>query len=105
MMHSCIWCIAVYGALLYMVHSCIWCIAVYGAETRTFRAVEQKHMESFEIWCLRRMEMISWTDHMRSEEILLRIREQRNILHEISKRKAIWIGHILRTKLPSTTGY
>jgi hypothetical protein len=27
----------------------------------------------------------------------LRVKEQRNILHEISKRKANWIGHILRT--------
>jgi hypothetical protein len=26
----------------------------------------------------------------------LRVKEQRNILHEISKRKANWIGHILR---------
>ena len=25
----------------------------------------------------------------------LRVKEQRNILHEISKQKAIWIGHIL----------
>ena len=33
---------------------------------------------------------------MRNEEILLRVKEQRNILHEISKRKANWIGHILR---------
>jgi len=28
--------------------------------------------------------------------VLLRVNEQRNILHEISKRKANWIGHILR---------
>ena len=40
--------------------------------------------------------MISWTDHVRNEEMLLRIKEQRIILHEISKRKANWIGHILR---------
>ena len=33
---------------------------------------------------------------MRNEELLLRVKEQRNILHEISKRKANWIGHILR---------
>jgi hypothetical protein len=26
----------------------------------------------------------------------LRVKDQRNILHEISKRKANWIGHILR---------
>ena len=42
------------------------------------------------------MEKISWTDHVRNEEILLRVKEQRNILREISKRKANWIGHILR---------
>jgi hypothetical protein len=33
---------------------------------------------------------------MRNEEVLLRFKEQRNILHEIRKWKAIWIGHILR---------
>jgi len=42
------------------------------------------------------MEKISWTDHVRNEEVLLRVKEQRDILHEISKRKANWIGHILR---------
>jgi len=71
-------------------------IALYGAETWTLRAVDQKHLESFEMWCWRRMEKISWTDHVRNEEVLLRVKEQRNILCEISKRKAKWIGHILR---------
>ena len=42
------------------------------------------------------MEKISWTDHVRNEEVLLRVNEQRNILHEIRKRKANSIGHILR---------
>ena len=34
--------------------------------------------------------------HVRNEEVLLRLKEQRNILHEIRKRKANWIGYILR---------
>ena len=33
---------------------------------------------------------------MRNEKVLLRVKEKRNILHEISKRKVNWIGHILR---------
>ena len=33
---------------------------------------------------------------MTNEEILLRVKEQRNILHKICKLKANWIGHILR---------
>ena len=32
---------------------------------------------------------------MRNQEVLLTVKEHRNILHEISKRKANWIGHIL----------
>ena len=35
------------------------------------------------------------TGHVRNEEVLLRVKEQRNVLHEIRKRKANWIGHIL----------
>jgi hypothetical protein len=42
------------------------------------------------------MEKISWTDHVRNEEVLLRVKEQRNILHGISKHKANWIGNILQ---------
>jgi len=41
-------------------------------------------------------EKISWTDHVRNEEVLLRVNAQNNILHEIRKRKANWIGYILR---------
>jgi hypothetical protein len=42
--------------------------ALYGAETWTLRAVDQKHLESFEIQCWRRMEIV-WTDHLRNEEV------------------------------------
>jgi hypothetical protein len=33
---------------------------------------------------------------MRNEEVLFRVNEQRNVLHEIRKGRANWIGHILR---------
>ena len=71
-------------------------MALYGVETWTLRAADQKYLESFEMWCWRRMEKISWTDHVRNAHVLLTVNEQRNILHEIRKRKANCIGHILR---------
>jgi hypothetical protein len=74
----------------------VWSIALYGAETWTLRAVDQKHLESFEMWCWRRMEKISWTGHVRNEDVLPRVKKQRNILHKIRRRKANWIDHILR---------
>ena len=74
----------------------VWSMALYGAEAWTLWATDQKRLESFEMWCWRRMEKISWTDHVRNEEVLLRVNEQRDILHEIRKQKANWIGHIFR---------
>jgi hypothetical protein len=62
----------------------------------TVLAVDQKHLEIFQMWCWRRTEKISWTDHVRSEEASLTVKEQRNILHEIIKWKVNLIGHILR---------
>jgi hypothetical protein len=71
-------------------------MALYGAETWTLRKVDQKYLESFETWCWRRMEKISWTERVRNEDVLHRVKEERNILHTIKRRKTNWIGHILR---------
>jgi hypothetical protein len=44
-------------------------IALYGAGIWTLRKVDQKFLESFEMWCCRRMEKVSWTDRVRNEEV------------------------------------
>jgi hypothetical protein len=50
------------------------------------------------MWCWRRMEKIGWTDRVRNEEVLHRDKEERNILHTTTGRKANWIGHICLLK-------
>jgi len=47
------------------------------------------------MWCWRRVEKTSWTDRVRSKEISRKIKEERNIVHTVHRRKANWIGHIL----------
>jgi hypothetical protein len=42
------------------------------------------------------MEKIIWTDRVRNEEVLQGAKEERKILHTVKRRKANWIGHILR---------
>jgi hypothetical protein len=41
------------------------------------------------------MEKISWTDRATNEEVLYKVKEERNILHTIKRSKANWSGHIL----------
>jgi hypothetical protein len=42
------------------------------------------------------MEKISWTDLAKNGDVLHTVKEERNIVHTIKRRKANWIGHILR---------
>jgi hypothetical protein len=71
-------------------------MALYGAEKWTLRKVDQKCLGSFEMWCWRRMEKISWTDRVGNEEVLHGVKVERNNLSTIKRRKSNWIGHMLR---------
>ena len=42
----------------------VWRIALFGSETWTLRKLEQKYLESFEIWCWKRMEKIKWSERV-----------------------------------------
>jgi hypothetical protein len=46
------------------------------------------------MWCWRRIK-ISWTNHVRNEEVLHTIKEELNILDTIKRRNTNWIGHNL----------
>jgi len=70
-------------------------IALFGAESWTLRKVGWKYLESFEMWCWEGMGEISWTDHVRNE-VLQRVKEERNALQTIKRRKANLNDHILR---------
>jgi len=48
------------------------------------------------MWCWGRGEKVSRTYRLRSKEVLLRVKEERNILHTVIGGKAKWTGHILR---------
>jgi len=73
------------GKMLHLEHGFAWCWNLDASGSRS--EIPGK------FW--RRMEKISWTDHVRNE-VLLSVNEQRNILYGIRKWKANWIGRILR---------
>ena len=70
---------------------------MYGAETWTLRKVDQKYLESSEMWRWGGM-VISWTDRVRHEEVLHTVKDGLNIVHTVKRRKDNWISHILRRK-------
>jgi hypothetical protein len=76
-----------------LVRCYVWNIALYGSENWALGKLERKYLESFEMWCFRRLEKIKWSEKVIDEEVLERIGEKRiNIMHT----KANWIGQILK---------
>jgi hypothetical protein len=55
------------------------------------RMEDIKRLEASEKWIWRRMERISWTEHIMNEEVLQMVGEERAIITTISKRQWNWI--------------
>jgi len=67
-----------------MVKVYIWSTALCDAENWTLQEVDLKYLESIEMCCWR-TNGISWTDHVRNEEVWYRVTKERSILHEIKE--------------------
>jgi len=56
----------------------------------------QKYLDTFETWCWMKLEKITWTDRVKNEAVLREVKVENNVLHIVKRRKANWLGHILR---------
>jgi hypothetical protein len=72
-------------------------MALYGAETWTHREVDQNTWK-VEMWCWRKIEKISWIDHVRNEDVLQRQGGEECPAYSKKRRKANWICYIFRMK-------
>src|SRR6218665_74346 len=78
-----------------MVKTLIWSVTLYCVETWTLRREDITRLEALEMWIGRRMEKISWTEHMSNEGLKL-VEEERSLLMTIRTRQWNWMGHIMR---------
>jgi hypothetical protein len=65
----------------------------YDLKLGLFEKVNQKCLESLEMWCRKGSMKTSWNDRAKNK-VLQSVKENENILHTIKQRKANWIGHI-----------
>ena len=71
---------------------------VSGCETWSISAAMQKRLEATEMWFLRRMLKIPWTERISNERVLTIANVKRKLLQTIKKRKMSFLGHVMRRK-------
>lgn len=71
-------------------------ILMYGCESWTITNAMEKRINAAEMWFLRRMLCISYTDRITNEEVLQRTKTKRTLLKKIRKQQSKFFGHIMR---------
>ena len=74
----------------------IWSTLLYGAETWTLCKETERRIDAFEMWCLRRMQRISWVVRSSNKEVLQRANRDRELMKAAMKRKLVYAGHLIR---------
>ena len=74
----------------------IWSTLLYGVETWTLCKETERKLESFEMWCFRRMLRISWVMKISNKEVLNRASKERDLMKTVQKRKLVYVGHVMR---------
>ena len=83
--------------LRYRILTCyITPILLYGSENRTLNKTDIRKIKAAEMWFLRRMEKLKWTEKITNEEVLNKIIKNSNIMSDISQRQISFFGHMMR---------
>ena len=75
----------------------IWSILLHGCECLTLTKDLEKRLEAAEMWYIRRIMRISWTEKKSNEEVMEMAGYKRSLLKTIRKRQLQYFGHINRT--------
>ena len=74
----------------------IWSILMYGCECWTLTKDLERRLEAAEMWYLRRIMRISWTEKKSNEEVMEMAGYKRSLLKTIRERQLNFFGHINR---------
>ena len=80
-----------------LLNTLVFSIANFGSECWVLKNSERKRINSFELWCYRRLLRISWTEKKTKDEVLQKIRCNRRLLDTLNTRKLTFLGHVLRS--------
>ena len=79
-----------------LLHSLVFPIALYGCEAWTLKKSDQQKINSFELWCYRRILQVSWTERRSNASILDEILPKERLLVTMRRRKLKYFGHLAR---------
>ena len=82
---------------VHLVKVTIFLVVMYSCESRTVKKAECKRIDTFELWCWRRLLRASWTERRSNQSVLKEINPKYSIEGMMLKLKLQYFGHLIRT--------
>ena len=79
-----------------IVRAMIFPVVVYGCESRTIKKAEHWRIDSFELWCWRRLLRVPWTARRSNQSILKEISPDYSLEGLMLKLRVQYFGHLMQ---------
>ena len=87
-----------------LVKGMVFPVVTYGCESWTVKKAEHQRIDTFELWCWRRLLRVPWTARRSKQSILKEISPEYLLEGLMLKLKLQYFGHLKRLMLGKTEG-
>ena len=81
---------------VHLVKAVVFPVVMYGCESWTIKKAEHRRIDTFELWCWRRLLRIPWTARRSNQSILKEIHPEYSLKGLMLKLKLQYFGHLMR---------
>ena len=79
-----------------LVKAMVFPVVMYGCESWTIKKAERQRIDTFELWCWRRLLRVPWTARRLNQSILKEISPEYSLEGLMLKLKLQYFGHLMR---------
>ena len=84
-------------AKVHLVKAMVFPVVMYGCESWTIKKAQHQRIDSFELWCWRRLLRVPWTARRSNQSILKKIGPEYSLEGLMLKLKLQYFGHLMRS--------
>ena len=81
---------------VYLVKAMVFLVVIYGYESWTIRKAECQRIDTFELWCCRRLLRVPWTARQSNQSTLKEISPEYSLEGLMLKLKLQYFGHLMQ---------
>ena len=81
---------------VHLIKAVVFPLVMYGCESWTIKKAERQRIDTFELWCWRRLLSVPWMSRRSNQSILKEISSENSLEGLMLKLKLQYFGHLMR---------